>query len=596
MVNREASEDLSANDLRKWLSDAICDAPKDPGDWCYLEDWVGDSQSGDVIYCCCGDMMSAPYEIKDVNGKMTAVVDFEAAVDVLPRTVYEPEADEADHYAAMESAKLYAPNSTPIYERAISKKMRDEASPESFAGKGKSFPILKRSDVMAAVRSMGRAGADNYDAATLKSNIIRIAKAKGFASSLPKAWTKESAPLQERGARNSAADKTHIQAIHDHAASLGADCGPDEETPAQESARTVEDAALTLVESAGAEWLETIDLKEASRTTYPIRIINPGTGTTAHYPADVLKREASKFGPGTLMFWNHPTALEESQRPEGDLNNLAAIITTQGKWEDNGPKGPGIYAEAKVMADYADKVAERAPHIGLSIRAGGRADGDKRIDGKPVLKGFDYIESVDWVTKAGRGGMALVEAARGAGLLPNEQTEEQNMAENEQLREALAELKKLKQREAVRDAGAAIDKYFRSIQVAEGVKNRVTERLLAGSIPLTESGDLDTAKLNQFAEAQVKDELEYLGRITGRNLVVGMGSTAAATAAPTQEQLRESEQKRVVEYDRRASLFGFEENQKQGRAILREGRAAFDPNYNARKNGTGTLAGVGMEL
>jgi hypothetical protein len=55
-------------------------------------------------------------------------------------------------------------------------------------GKGKSFPIMKRRDMFAAVHAMGRAGSDNYGPDQLKANIIRIAKAKGLTSELPKAW------------------------------------------------------------------------------------------------------------------------------------------------------------------------------------------------------------------------------------------------------------------------------------------------------------------------------------------------------------------------------------------------------------------------
>jgi hypothetical protein len=42
--------------------------------------------------------------------------------------------------------------------------------------------------VAAAASSIGRAGSDNYSTDVIKKNIIRIAKAKGWASELPKAW------------------------------------------------------------------------------------------------------------------------------------------------------------------------------------------------------------------------------------------------------------------------------------------------------------------------------------------------------------------------------------------------------------------------
>ena len=66
-----------------------------------------------------------------------------------------------------------------------------------FAGKDRSFPIVMPKDVADAASSIGRAGTDNYDADTIKANIIKIAKRKGeeFVMMLPKAWT-ESAQFE----------------------------------------------------------------------------------------------------------------------------------------------------------------------------------------------------------------------------------------------------------------------------------------------------------------------------------------------------------------------------------------------------------------
>lgn len=87
-----------------------------------------------------------------------------------------------------------APSSADVHVddtdlRDIPQAERDKMPASDFAGKGTSFPIRKPEDVMAAVHSIGRAGSDNYDAATLKRNIIRIAKRKGFP--LPEAWKTE---------------------------------------------------------------------------------------------------------------------------------------------------------------------------------------------------------------------------------------------------------------------------------------------------------------------------------------------------------------------------------------------------------------------
>jgi len=78
-------------------------------------------------------------------------------------------------------------------KRYISPKRREKVPTKDCAGKNGSFPIITPADVAAAAQAMGRAGPDNYDTATIKRNIIRIAKRKGpeFVAKLPKAWKEE---------------------------------------------------------------------------------------------------------------------------------------------------------------------------------------------------------------------------------------------------------------------------------------------------------------------------------------------------------------------------------------------------------------------
>jgi hypothetical protein len=422
----------------------------------------------------------------------------------------------------MEAAKLYN-GGLPLYERFIPKSARAAAPSGSFAGKGKSFPILKPEDVQAAVHAIGRAGPENYSADVLKKNIIRIAKEKGWSSSLPKAW------------QGGGDDATGKEAIQD--------------------AKT----GLRLVESAA--FVSDIPLQEAAvRTDYPIRIITPGTGTSAHYTAAMLQKEAAKFKPGTLMFWNHPTAAEEAARPEGNLDHLAAITTSQGEWRADGAKGPGIYANAKVMADYAEKVAERAPHIGISIRAGGHADGESRIDGKPVLKEFSYIESVDYVTKAGRGGLALAEAARGAGLLTEAargaatQTEEVSMtdAEVKLLKESVAAntaiTEALQLKETRREAIAEGAKTLRDVALPAQAKEYIIESVLRNPLPLKD-GALDTVKLTEAVNAEASRFAAATGqaqRVTGMGVAATVDTKEAERRAAAAKD-QDAEDLRVFE-------------------------------------------------
>lgn len=78
-------------------------------------------------------------------------------------------------------------------KRDIPTQERDQARDSDFAGPNRSFPILKPSDVSAAVSSMGRS---KTDPETLKRNIVRIAKRKGpeFVAKLPDSWNTKETP------------------------------------------------------------------------------------------------------------------------------------------------------------------------------------------------------------------------------------------------------------------------------------------------------------------------------------------------------------------------------------------------------------------
>ena len=491
---QEAMDDLTSNDVRQRLSDAVRVATKDTNNWAYYVDHTGDDESGDVYYSCGGDVMCSPYEMsKSGDNAPKAVIHHDQGMKVVPRTIYEPEADDADEYATMsESAKLY--DKALLYERFISKDERDAADTSDFAGKGKSFPILKPGDVTAAAHALGRAGSGNSSASTIKSNIIAIAKRKGWTKYHPKTWQ-------------------------------------DGEAKPKESAATGNTTGLRLVESSA--FIGDIPIREAARTSYPILMISPGTGSSAHYPAEVLKKaaESGVFKAKTFMYWNHPTQAQESARPEGDLNDLAAITTSDGEYRENGPKGPGVYAEAKVMADYADKIAERAPHIGLSIRAGGTPSG-KTINGKPVLASIDHVESVDNVTKAGRGGMPLAESAKFTKLLEsfNEgEVSDMDAAEIKKLQESLATqtainerlLKRALRADAVELAGAVLA----TTSLNEAQRKFVTE-LVVGTVEApreiaTKDGVMDAAKVTEAVNAAAKS---YSATLPASGGVRGMGA------------------------------------------------------------------------
>jgi len=542
---REASAalELSHSDICKSLQDALSDMF--PGQWCYIRDVFGDDESGDVVYCCGQDTYKAQYEIGLANGKRTTSIDTATAVNVLPRTVYDEEADEYDHYADMsgdddddddgdddmtESNRIERfPGSAnwkhrPLRERFISKDERDAADASDFAGKGKSFPILKPSDVMAAVHSMGRAGSDNKSTDALKASIIRIAKRKGWTKYLPKAW------------QNGNGSESHRPAA----------------------------VAGQVKLAEGVATLDPIVLKEA-RADYEIKLIAPGKGSSAFYPTEVLKRDGPKvFTPGTHVYLNHPTQAEEAARPEGDVKNLAGVLTTGAKYEESHAKGPGLYARMKVFADHAQMVEEKAAHVGMSIRASGIAESGKTKDGLPVLKELTSAESVDVVTRAGAGGMILTESAHSAGILEGDMTpDEVKKLVESAVKEAVAEANKpvaeLRQRALRGDAREEAERLLEAVTLPNEAKRKIVAESLR-EIPLTEAGAIDLKKFGESVAELAKTEGAYLAKITGSGKVVGMGLARVGESGELSKEERKKlkEAKRAAKEERRDSVDVFE--------------------------------------
>lgn len=562
---QEAANDLGASDVRSRLQDAVQDVHRGTGKYGYYQDHFGDADSGDVVYSSDGDMMRAPYDMASGDGAAKkAVIHSDAAQKVQPRMVYEPACDEDSHVAAMESEKLYT-GGVPFYERFISKSERDSADAGDFAGKGKSFPILKPEDISAAVHAMGRAGSGNLGPSGIKSRIIAIAKRKGWEGSLPASW------------RSTDSTKTE------------ADKASKDDT--------------TFVESCAAS--EVIRLSEAAGELNPlVKIISAGRGSTGYYTEALLKRDGPAiFKRGTLMYINHATNAEEAARPEGDWSKLAAVTTGDAYWDANGKDGPALYAPSKVFSNVAAEVREKAPYTGVSIRAAGlyaeSATGEPKKglkfeeskmapDGKPGLIGkLTRADSIDLVTKAGRDGKLLLESALTESAVNPTEGGEVDMTEAEvrKLQESMAALqadnRKFKERAAVADAAGVVAQYFGTVSVPDGIKERVTKRVLAGTIPLTEAGDLDAAKLKTFVEAETKDETAYVEKLTGQKIVTAMGT--ADTTQISEADRKEIAARELRESDNFASIMGFGDSKSPGAAIIREGRRAFNPDYNSGK-------------
>ena len=267
--------------------------------------------------------------------------------------------------------------------------------------------------------------------------------------------------------------------------------------------------------------------------TVTVKVIAPGWGSSGYYAPDVLARDGSKvFTKGTKMFWDHATASQEAARPEGELDRLAGEFLTDAAWNEDGKAGPGLYADAKVFGRYRDAVAELAPHIGVSIRAMGKAK-EGEADGKrgPVIQSFTAARSVDFVTTPGAGGkiISLFEAARQAPRKENTVTEEEAVkltAENEALR---GEVATLRQALVMREAVEFVEAQLATYELPDAARKRLLESLAAQ--PALVDGALDRDAYQAQIEERAKAEMAYVANLTKAGQIRGLGVVPAPRPA-----------------------------------------------------------------
>jgi hypothetical protein len=494
---QEDQSALSNQDVVTRLRDSLADHFRGSGSWGSYLDHFGDSESGDVVYSSDGDTFKAPYEISNETGAAKCVIDHDKKTDVAPRTVYDEEQDEGDHMASMVEAAIYTPGPLPLCERFVSKSERSSMDESDFAGKGKSFPINKPEDVMAAVRSIGRAGSGNLGPSGIKARIISIAKRKGWTKYLPKSWQAGEAKASES----------------EHSSGSGS-------LKLSESIAFPVDIKLS--EAFGGDF----------KSSYNICLIKPGKGSSAFYPAEVLKRDGPKvFKAGTPMRIDHPTRQEEAARPEGSVKDWGAVLEADAFWDDNGKAGAALYGRVKPFSDHVHQIHEKGPYAGVSIRANGDALMEsgriKMQDGVPVLAALTSAEGVDMVTRAGAGGMFLSESATAAPQTTEgvEMTDEQiKLLVSEAIKGATAPLR---ERALKGDALYAGLKTLEGVAFTDEQKGFVIEEAIRAGVP-EKDGQIDAEKFGVLIMA----EAQRLGKVLGNGgKVRGLG--VAATEAKT---------------------------------------------------------------
>jgi hypothetical protein len=284
--------------------------------------------------------------------------------------------------------------------------------------------------------------------------------------------------------------------------------------------------------------------------TIGVKIIQPGLGSSGFYPAEVLERDGPRvFTKGTKMYADHATPTEEAERPEGSIKNLVAELVSDARWDPVGEAGPGLYADAKVFEHWQPFIEELAPHIGVSIRASGRAKPGE-IEGRrvPVIEQLVSARSVDFVTTPGAGGQitTLFEAARSRAMetiTPGGEDDVNELQEAQAAREAaetkltearteLAQARdenprlkeenaRLREGEILGEARAFVAELLPA-DLPEITRARLLESLAAR--PVVKDGSLDREAFKAGVEAAAKAEGKYLAQISGRGKIRGMGA------------------------------------------------------------------------
>ena len=283
-------------------------------------------------------------------------------------------------------------------------------------------------------------------------------------------------------------------------------------------------------ETITGDYIKLIESTVSEDGTIPIKIIQPGWGSSGYYPTEVLERDAGIYTEGTKMYWNHPTATEDIERPERSLNDLAAVLVSEGVYDSDGIEGPGVYAKAKVFSDYQNSINDMSEDIGLSHIAGGMATVGER-EGKTgrIIESLNVADSIDFVTTPGAGGqiIQLFESARNSKSLPKSIKMEENK-ELTQLKESNQkykdEIDRLKEKEVLSDAKEFVKSKLKESELPDITKARLLDSLSRN--PATDDkGALDLLKFGESVKKGIEDETSYLAKLSDSGKITGMGSS-----------------------------------------------------------------------
>lgn len=140
----------------------------------------------------------------------------------------------------------------------------------------------------------------------------------------------------------------------------------------------------------------------------PVQLISPGWGSSGYYSPKVLEQAAANkvIPKGTHMYADHPTDEEERTRPGRSIKDLIGVTVEDAKLSQ---KTGALIAEVEVVEGWRSTLQTIKDHIGVSIRGSATDIVEGEAEGRtgPIIEGLAAVSSVDFVTRAGRGGKVL---------------------------------------------------------------------------------------------------------------------------------------------------------------------------------------------
>ena len=133
------------------------------------------------------------------------------------------------------------------------------------------------------------------------------------------------------------------------------------------------------------------------------RLIGVGKGSKALYTTEAMLTAKDAFPVGTKVNVDHMSWREKDDRPEGSVTRMIGVIASEPVAEAD-----GAYAEVEFIDEWASKMEQIAPFVGLSIHAQAQWD-EESEEGLPIVTAFvpHPMNTVDVVTVAGAKGQLL---------------------------------------------------------------------------------------------------------------------------------------------------------------------------------------------